>query len=79
MLWQRGIEINDEHSAITKSQSSNSYLEAFTYMASTPEEMARRSEELSRVQKEQQEMLRVQQESINDLKKMIALLLVKKK
>ena len=48
----RGIEINDEHTAITKSQSSNSYVEAFTYVANTPEVMARRSEEQSWVQKE---------------------------
>ena len=33
----RGIEVSDEHSAIAKSQSSNSYMEkkAFAYMAET--------------------------------------------
>ena len=41
--------------------------------------IARRFEEQSWVQKAQQEMLQVQQESINDLKKMIALLLEKPK
>jgi len=80
-LLARGIDINDEHSAIAESQSSNSYKEkgAFTNMANNSEEMAKRFEEQSWVQREQQDMLRVQQESSNDLKKMIALLLDKKK
>ena len=40
----RGIEASDEHSAITESQSSNSYMEkkASTYMTDTPGEVARR-------------------------------------
>ena len=56
-----GIEASDEHSTITKSQSSNFYTEkeAFAFMAETPEEMARRFDEQARVQKEQQETLSV--------------------
>ena len=55
----RKIEANDEHSAITESQSSKSYMEkeVFAYMASTPKEMNRRLEEQARAQ---QEMFRVQ-------------------
>jgi len=51
-LLARGIEINDGHFAIMESHSSNSYVEAeaFTYMAGTPEEVARRFEEQARVQ-----------------------------
>ena len=43
-LLARGIKANDEHSAIIESHSSNSYEETrtFTYMAGTPEEVARR-------------------------------------
>ena len=39
--------MNDEHSAIMESHLSNSYVEkeAFTYMASTLEEVARKFEE----------------------------------
>ena len=39
----RGIEVNDSHSAIAESQASNSSMEkeAFIYMTSTPEEMAK--------------------------------------
>ena len=39
----KGIEVNDEHSAIAESQSSNSYMEkeAFIHMVNTPEELAR--------------------------------------
>ena len=48
-------------------------------MTSTPEGLARRVEEQSLMQKAQQEMLQVQQESINDLKKMIAILIEKLK
>ena len=42
----RGIEVNDKHSAIIESQSSNSSsgTAAFAYMAGTPEEMAKRFE-----------------------------------
>jgi len=80
-LLAKGIEKNDEHSAIAESRSFNSYVEkeAFTYMINTPEEMTRRFEEQSQMQKEQQDMLRVQQEFINNLKKMIVLLFYKKK
>ena len=47
----RGIETNDEHSAIVGSHSSNSYreTEAFAYMADVPEEIARKFEEQTRV------------------------------
>ena len=48
--------------------------EAFTYMANSPEEIARSFEEQSKVQKMHQEMLQVQQELINYLKKMTTLL-----
>ena len=43
-LLARGIEMNDEHSAIIKSQSLNSSsgTTAFAYMARTPEEVAKR-------------------------------------
>jgi len=42
----RGSEASDDYSAIAESQSFNSYMEeAFTYMASTPEEVAKRLEE----------------------------------
>jgi len=46
-LLARGINANDEHSTVTESHSSNSYIEieAFAYMANTPEEIARRFEE----------------------------------
>ena len=58
-----------------------SYVEAevFAYMTGTPEEVARRFEEQARVQQVHHEMLQAQQESINNLKKMIALLLDKQK
>jgi hypothetical protein len=46
-------------------------------MAKTSEEMAKRFEEQAQVQKMQHDMLQAQQESINDLKKMIALLIEK--
>ena len=73
----REIETDDEHSAIVRSHSSSSYreTEAFVYMAEIPEEIAKKFEEQARVQKAQHEMLQVQQESINDLKKMVVLLL----
>ena len=43
----RGIEVNESHSAVAKSQASNSSVEkeAFAYMAGTPEEMTRRFEQ----------------------------------
>ena len=50
-ILARGIEASDEHSAIAESQSSNSYMEKdiLTYMAETPEEMAKRYQEQARV------------------------------
>ena len=46
-IWARGIEANDEHSAIVESHSFNSYVEtkAFAYMASTIEEVVKKFEE----------------------------------
>jgi len=46
-LLAREIEVNDGHSTIIESQSSNSNSEtiAFAYMAGTPEEVAKRFEE----------------------------------
>jgi len=72
LAWE--IEVNDEHSAIAESQSFNSYIEneAFVHMVNTPEEFAR-------VQKEQFDMLQARQGSINDLKKILALFLDKKR
>jgi len=66
--------VNDEHSAIIKSQSSNSNsgITAFAYMAGTSEEMAKRFEEQARVQREQFDMIRAQQESIDTLKQMLS-------
>jgi len=46
-------------------------------MGNTPEEMTRKFEEQARVQQAQHNMLQTQEEFINDLKKMIALLLGK--
>jgi len=50
-LLARGIEVNDEHSAIIESQSSNSTSEitAFAYMARTPKEVARQFEKQARI------------------------------
>jgi len=50
-LLAREIEVNDEHSAVIASQSSNSYvgIKAFMYMTDTPEKVARKSEEQDRV------------------------------
>ena len=48
-------------------------------MADIPEEIARKFEEQTRVQQVQHEMLQAQQESINDLKKIMALLFKKLK
>jgi len=41
-----GIELSESHSGIAESHASNSFVEkeAFAYMASTPEEKARRFE-----------------------------------
>jgi len=50
-------------------------MKTFAYMANTPEEMARRFKEQYHLQQAQHDMFQAQQESINDLKKMIALLL----
>jgi len=43
----RGIEVSESYSVIAESQASNSFVkkEALAYMASTPEEMARRFEQ----------------------------------
>ena len=53
-LLARGIEVNDEHSAIIEYQSSNSSTgtTAFSYMAGTPKEVARQFEEQAQVQRE---------------------------
>ena len=74
-----GIEIEDEHSAIAGSQSSRSSVgnKAFVYMAGSPEEIARRLEQQARAQQAQQEMMQAQQRTIDELKGMVALLLVK--
>ena len=80
-MLARGIEINDEHSAILESQFSNSIMKitAFAYMAGTLEEVTRKFEEQARVQREHYDMLQTQQGSINDHKKMLAILLDRKK
>jgi len=52
---------------------------AFTYMAGTPEDIARKFEEQALVQKMHHEMLQAQQKAINDHKVMVALLLDKSK
>ena len=51
-LLAREIEVNDEHSAIIESQSSNSSSEtiAFAYMARTLEEVAKRFKEQAWIQ-----------------------------
>jgi len=61
-LLARRIELNDEHSAIIESQSSNSSLKttAFAYMAGIPEEVARQFEEQAWVQRKQLDMIRAQ-------------------
>ena len=50
-MLAKGIELNDDRSAIAESHSSNSYMEkmVFAYMVSTPKELAKRYEEQSRV------------------------------
>ena len=54
----RGIEVSESYSAIAESQASNSFVEkeAFTYMASTPEEMVR-FEQQAQTQREQLDMV----------------------
>jgi len=77
----RGIEVRESHSTIIESQASNSSVkkEAFTYMASTSEEMARCFEKQAQTQREQLDMIRAQQESIDNIKQMISQLLEDKK
>jgi len=77
----QGSEVSESHSAIVESQASNSSVkkEAFAYMASTPEEMARRFEQQAQAQREQLDMIRAQQESIVTLKQMLSQLLEGKK
>jgi len=77
----RDIEVSESHSAIAKSQASNSSVEKepFAYLASTPEEMARRFEQQAQAQREQLDMICAQQESIDSLKKMLSQLLENKK
>ena len=55
----RGIAVSDLHSTIAESQASNSSVEkeAFAYMASTHEEMARRFEQQAQAQRD---MIRTQ-------------------
>ena len=55
----RGIKVNDEHSAVIESQSSNSYarMEAFAYMANISKEVARKFKKQDRAQQAQHEML----------------------
>ena len=50
-LQARGIEANDEHSAIVESHSSNSFveMEAFAYITNTTKKVARKFEEKSQV------------------------------
>ena len=71
----QGIEVSESHSAIAEWQALNSSIEAFEYMANTPEEMARHLEQQAQAQKEQLDMIRTQQESIDTLKKMLSQLL----
>ena len=53
LAW--GIDVNDAHSTIAESPAFNSFTEkeAFTYMAGTLEEVAKRFEEQAQVQREQ--------------------------
>ena len=66
----RGIEVSESYSVIAESQASNSSVEkeALAYMASTPEEMARRFKQQAQTQREQLDMIHVQQEFIDTLK-----------
>ena len=56
----RDIKVSESHSAIAKSQASYSSVEkeTFAYLASTPEEMARRFEQQAQAQREQLDMIR---------------------
>ena len=58
-LLARGIEVNDEHSAIIESRSLNSSSKtiSFAYMAGTPEVVAKRFKEQARIQREQFDMI----------------------
>jgi len=60
LAW--GIEASESYSAIVESQASNSSVEkeAFAYIASTPEEMAKRFEQQAQAQREQLDMIRAQ-------------------
>jgi len=66
----RDIKVSESHSAIIESQASNSSVEkeAFAYMASTPEELARHFKQQAQAQREQLNMIHAQQESIDSLK-----------
>ena len=79
----RSIEVSESHSAIAESQTSNSSVEkeAFAYMTSTLEEMARRFEQQVQPHRKQLDMIRAQQESIDSLKQILSQLLedIKKK
>ena len=61
-LLAREIEVNDEHSAINESLSliSSSEIIAFSYMAGTPEEVAKRFVEHAQMQREYFDMIRAQ-------------------
>ena len=74
-LLAKGIEVNDEHSTVVESQSSNSSLgtTAIAYMAGDSEEMIKRLEDQARF-----DMIRNQQDSIDSLKQMLATLLKEK-
>jgi len=54
-----GIEVSESHSVIAESQASNSSLEkeAFVYMASTSEEMARRFEQQALAQRKKLDII----------------------
>ena len=79
LAW--GIKVSESHSAIAKSQAMNSFIEkeAFSYMASTAEEMARRFKQQVQAQREQIDKIHTQQESTNGLKQMLSQLLEDKK
>jgi len=58
----RSIEVSESHSAIVKSQASNSSIEkeACAYMINTLKETARRFEQQAQIQREQFDMIRAQ-------------------
>jgi len=60
LAW--GIKVSESHSTIAESYALNSLVEkeAFTYMTSTPEEMARRFEQQAQAQREQLDMIHAQ-------------------